>query len=496
MSVSYDVVIPTVGRASLVSTLQALAAGRGETPEHVFIVDDRHSPEPPIAVPAELPFAVTVLTSGGRGPAAARNTGWRAATATWVAFLDDDVEPLGEWRQALTADLESLDDEVAASQGRIEVPAPTGRRPTDWERNVAGLATARWATADMAYRRDVLVRLGGFDERFPRAYREDADLAARTRALGLRLVMGDRRVRHAVRPAPWWVSVRLQAGNADDAFLRRRHGRHWRRVTGVPKGRVAVHAAITAAGLVALAGSVGRNRRLSLVAAVGWLAGTLHFAWARLRPGPRTPREIGAMAVTSVLIPPLACWHHARGWVRARRLLPATPPAAVLFDRDGTLVVDVPYNGDPDRVELIAGAREALDRLRVAGVPTAVVTNQSGVARGLITAEQVRAVNERIEELVGPLGPWLVCVHGEDDCCGCRKPGGAAIRAAAMALGVDAAECVLIGDIGSDVEAARRAGARAVLVPNRKTRLEEIAAAPVVAADLDAAIDLLVGPKS
>ena len=67
-------------------------------------------------------------------------------------------------------------------------------------------------------------------------------------------------------------------------------------------------------------------------------------------------------------------------------------------------MVDVPYNGDPARVEPVPGARAALDRLRAAGVPTGVVSNQSGIARGLLTEEQVRAVNARVEALLGPLG--------------------------------------------------------------------------------------------
>ena len=77
---------------------------------------------------------------------------------------------------------------MAATQGRIVVPVPA--RPTDWERNVSGLEHARWATADMAYRRDVLAAVGGFDERFPRAYREDADLGLRVTAAGWRIVDG------------------------------------------------------------------------------------------------------------------------------------------------------------------------------------------------------------------------------------------------------------------------------------------------------------------
>jgi histidinol-phosphate phosphatase family protein len=165
----------------------------------------------------------------------------------------------------------------------------------------------------------------------------------------------------------------------------------------------------------------------------------------------------------------------------------------VLLDRDGTLVIDVPYNGDPSRVSIVPGAREAVARLRAAGMPLAVVSNQSGVARGLITSAQVAAVNGRVEELVGPLGPWFVCVHGPDDACGCRKPAPGMVLAAAAALGVRPENCVLIGDTGADVDAARAAGARAVLVPNAVTRAEEIARAPEVAADLHEAVSRVLG---
>jgi histidinol-phosphate phosphatase family protein len=212
------------------------------------------------------------------------------------------------------------------------------------------------------------------------------------------------------------------------------------------------------------------------------------------------------MVLTSAVLPPVATWHWLAGWVRLPGLLadgdraprPGSGPwrpKAVLFDRDGTLVVDVPYNGDPERVVAMPGAREAVERLRAAGVTTAVVSNQSGVARGRIRVEQVEAVNRRVEELLGPLGPWLVCVHGPWEGCGCRKPAPGLIEAAAVALGVDPAECVVIGDVGSDVEAARAAGARSVLVPTAVTREEEVAAAALVAPDLLAAVGLLLGPQ-
>jgi histidinol-phosphate phosphatase family protein len=200
------------------------------------------------------------------------------------------------------------------------------------------------------------------------------------------------------------------------------------------------------------------------------------------------------MLVTSAAIPPAASFHWMRGLLAARRHHPL--PAAVLFDRDGTLVEDVPYNGDPARVRLLPGARRALDRIRSRGIPIAVVSNQSGVARGLITEAQVEAVNRRVEELLGPVGGWIYCPHGPDERCDCRKPAPGLIRRAAALLGVAPERCAVVGDIGADVDAARAAGARAVLVPTPVTRREEVARAPEVAPDLETAVDLLLGKAS
>ncbi|WP_051813180.1 D-glycero-alpha-D-manno-heptose-1,7-bisphosphate 7-phosphatase [Streptomyces sp. NRRL S-340] len=170
------------------------------------------------------------------------------------------------------------------------------------------------------------------------------------------------------------------------------------------------------------------------------------------------------------------------------------PLRAVLFDRDGTLVEDVPYNGDPARVRPVEGAREAVRLLRQHGIATGVVTNQSGVARGLITAADVRRVHDRVDELLGPFDVWAVCPHGPGDGCRCRKPEPGLILRAAGQLCAEPAAIVVIGDIGSDVEAARRAGARAILVPTPVTRPEETAAAGHVAPDLLTAVrSLLAG---
>jgi D-glycero-D-manno-heptose 1,7-bisphosphate phosphatase len=167
---------------------------------------------------------------------------------------------------------------------------------------------------------------------------------------------------------------------------------------------------------------------------------------------------------------------------------------AVLFDRDGTLVVDVPYNGDPAMVRPVPGAREALDLLRAAGIQVGVVTNQSGIARGLISASQVAAVNRRVDELLGPFAVWQVCPHGPGDGCACRKPRPGMVLAAARQLGLAPQRMAVVGDIGADVEAAAAAGAVPVLVPTSVTRPEEVAAAPVVRTDLADAVRHLLEP--
>lgn len=321
MPAEFDVVVPTVGRGSLGALLSALTQ---ELPESVsvFVVDDRGLPAGGLSMPDDP--RLRVLRSGGRGPAAARNLGWRASSARWVAFLDDDVDLPPGWVQALERDLAGAGAEAAASQGVVQVPQPTWRAPTDWERNVAGLDGASWVTADLAVRRSALEDVGGFDERFLRAYREDSDLALRLSDHGWSLAQGSRRLRHPVWPAPWWVSVKLQAGNTYDVLMTRRHGPAWKHRLSSPPGTFRSHrttvlwgsGALTALTLSRFRGTFART--VAAVAGGVWGFRTGRFAWQRIKPGPRTAREIGAMVVTSVLVPPAACWHRVRGHLRFR----------------------------------------------------------------------------------------------------------------------------------------------------------------------------------
>ncbi|HET7428035.1 MAG TPA: HAD-IIIA family hydrolase [Gaiellales bacterium] len=484
---SLAIVIPTTGRPSLHRLLASIERERVDPDMRVIVVNDRG----PGGSPLELPGWAERVAGRGAGPAAARNRGWRACDADWIAFLDDDTELTPGWFTALGHDL-NLPDEVAGSQGRIRVARPQGRPPTDAERAVIGLETARYATADMAYRRSVLQRVGGFDERFPRAYREDADLALRVMRAGYRLERGTRETLHPLGADPARTALRRQAGNRDDVLMRAIHGRGWRERAGAPRGRLPRHALITAAAAAAPLAALAGHRRLAAAATAGWLAGSAEFAWARIAPGPRNGGEVMSLVATSLAIPPVAVANTAIGLAQLPAHLKARPDV-VLLDRDGTLIVDEPYNGDPARVRPQPGAREALDRLRAAGVRLAVVTNQSGVARGLLTPDQVEAVNRRVEELLGPLGPWYVCPHGEGDGCVCRKPQAGMLRAALRQLGIPPARAAMIGDTGADMQAARTAGVRGVMVPTPVTLPDEVREAGSVAPNLAAAVDLLLG---
>lgn len=164
----------------------------------------------------------------------------------------------------------------------------------------------------------------------------------------------------------------------------------------------------------------------------------------------------------------------------------------LLFDRDDTLVIDVPYNADPHKVVPVPGAHRAVERARAAGLRVGVVTNQSAIAKGMATREQVDATNARVDELVGPFDVWCVCPHDAGDGCACRKPRPGMVLDAAQRLGLDPAEIVVVGDIGADVGAAAAAGAQGILVPTPRTRTEEVEAAETVADSLDDAVSLVL----
>jgi D-glycero-D-manno-heptose 1,7-bisphosphate phosphatase len=136
--------------------------------------------------------------------------------------------------------------------------------------------------------------------------------------------------------------------------------------------------------------------------------------------------------------------------------------AMLFLDRDGTLMEDVGYPNDPAQVRLIPGAAEAVRDLVALGFVPAVVSNQSGLARGIITPEQADDVHRRFVELFeqasGVRLPCYYCPHGPDDGCDCRKPKPGLLHRATADLGMVGNRGVIVGDKPADVQAGVSAG--------------------------------------
>jgi rfaE bifunctional protein nucleotidyltransferase chain/domain len=146
---------------------------------------------------------------------------------------------------------------------------------------------------------------------------------------------------------------------------------------------------------------------------------------------------------------------------------------AVFLDRDGTLVEDAGYPGDPHQLQLLPGAAEALAELHTRGFALVIISNQSGAGRGFITQEQADRVHQGLTELLLERGVALdgayYCYHAPAEACACRKPSPLLLQAAADELGLDLARSFLVGDKQTDVEAGRAAGSRTILVTDRPT---------------------------
>ena len=153
------------------------------------------------------------------------------------------------------------------------------------------------------------------------------------------------------------------------------------------------------------------------------------------------------------------------------RLPPAAcPRPAIFLDRDGTINVEVDYLHRLADFELIPGVTEAIKRFNIAGYAVVVVTNQSGIARGLYDLAAMQAVHDHLQALLAPRGAhvdaFFFCPHHPDFTgpCTCRKPAPGMLLVAAQELGLDLQRSWMIGDTAGDIDAGRAAGCRTILV--------------------------------
>ena len=180
---------------------------------------------------------------------------------------------------------------------------------------------------------------------------------------------------------------------------------------------------------------------------------------------------------------------------------------ALFLDRDGVVVEEKDYLSDPAQLALIPGAAEAIAAVNAADIPVVVVTNQSGIARGYFSEQDLRAIHARLDEMLGERGAhidrYFYCPHHPTEgrgkyrvACDCRKPSPGMLLRAAREMRLSLERSYLVGDKLGDLEAAARAGARAILVrtgygAEQAKGLDPKAASPIeVVADLAEAVRL------
>jgi GT2 family glycosyltransferase len=319
-----SIVVPTCRRPELLShcmaslLLQRFDASRFE----IVVVDDapcsstRNVVDDWAAVAATTGPAITYIASGGpHGPAAARNRGWRAARGAIIAFTDDDTIAGTDW---LLQGLRAFAPDVQAVWGRIEMPLSTRRAlSTDYERDAKNLESAEFVTANCFCRRHVLQEIGGFDERFRVAWREDADLYFRLLGRDGRIVHAPAAlITHPIRPASWGVSLRQQKKILFDALLYKKHPALYRRkIRAAARTDYYLIVGALLSAIVALA--LQRAVPAALAGAL-WLVLSARFCLQRLAPTIKTPAHIAEMIVTSALIPPLAVFWRLIGAIKFR----------------------------------------------------------------------------------------------------------------------------------------------------------------------------------
>lgn len=318
-----SVVVPTYRRPALLSRcLEALLNQTlpGDAFE-VLVVDDGQSADTQSACEQMAararaqggPSIFYLRPHGTRGPAGARNRGWRAARGRLIAFTDDDTLPDRDWLRQ--GELAMAAAHRVAVWGRVRVPLPEAL--TDNARNTAGLENAVFVTANAFVRRECLEAVGGFDERYLRAWREDTDLyfalIARWPQEDAVAAAPEALVLHPVRDAKFLVSIGQQANMAFDALLFKKYPSLYDRHVGLRRPPLDY-------SLIVL---------LTLVALVAWplspafaggcaaaaLLMILGFAFRRLRGLKRSPRQVADMLISSAAIPYLSLyWRLVGAW--------------------------------------------------------------------------------------------------------------------------------------------------------------------------------------
>jgi glycosyltransferase involved in cell wall biosynthesis len=317
-----SVVIPTYRRPALLQ--RCLDALQRQDFNHnqveVIVVDDGADAETRLIVEQAARQSDLLIRYFSqperRGPAAARNRGWRASTASIIAFTDDDCIPDEHW---LKAAMHEFCNGAKVVSGRVRVPIH--HPPTADEQIVALLETAEFVTANCFCRRSALEQVGGLDERFDIAWREDSDLQFRFLESGISITKSrDAVILHPCRKSPWWASLKDERKNAYDALLYKKHPQLFRTRIPAYRGLVALYYLFVGSFLVGIGLWIGGYSLPAFAGFVIWLICLSILIRRRLGRTGLSFRQIGQTALTAAVTPFLSVYWRLFGAVKYQTL--------------------------------------------------------------------------------------------------------------------------------------------------------------------------------
>ena len=323
-----SVVIPTFRRPDLLCRCLSAVFAQTLDPSayEVVVVDDGHSADTQAVVDSfrmrlEGPVLRFLRPHRGRGPTVARNAGWRAAFGKVIAFTDDDAVPDPDWlangERALAPGWVALGGRVAVSSAIDRDDKPN--RPVALDPKTGALESADLVVSNAFVRRSALLTVGGFDERFQRAWRDASDLQFRlVRDAGPIGHSDDAVVLRPARPEHWNMCLEQQKNAYFDALLYKKHPRLSReRILAAPPWNHYGIVALTLAAPCLWIADIDGSAVVSLLLALG---GVLRLALQRLRRRVRTPAGVAETVLTSALIPFLSVYWRLRGAIHFRVL--------------------------------------------------------------------------------------------------------------------------------------------------------------------------------
>ena len=241
-----------------------------------------------------------------KGPAAARNKGWRASKGELILFTDDDCIPAEKWVSFFWKMYTQQQRKIAAFTGGIIVPH-NGKRPTDHERNTIALEKADFVTANCAVTKEALEKVNGFDEAFKMAWREDSDLEFKLLNAGIVIPhVEEAAVFHPVRKTKWGVSLRDQKKSMFNALLYKKYPELYKK--RINRRPVWLYYGIILLACISATAAFLKSFSIAVGALLGWILLVTYFTAKRLSGASLSLSHITEMIVTSMLIPFLSVY--------------------------------------------------------------------------------------------------------------------------------------------------------------------------------------------